>query len=148
MRYLTTYRNLFQVHEHFLPSTSHVSEVVEGQPVHHHADIEPETEVVETPVIAGPECGSRKRHGKQPSTLYKCDCGEVISRDDLKQGDGVIECNKAGCETRWVSVHQISTARHELLTTINIRCVRLDFKIQDWVCESCAASDNRRKRAK
>ena len=75
--------------------------------------------MVETPVIVGPERGSRKRCGKQPSTLYECDCGEVISRDDLKQGDGVIECNKAGCETRWVSVHQISTARHELLTAID-----------------------------
>ena len=117
MRITITY--IFQVHEHFLPSTSHVSKVVEGQPVHHHADIEPKTEVVETPVIAGPECRSHKHRGKQPSTLYECDCGEVILRDDLKQGDGVIECNKAGCETRWVSIHQISTARHELLTAIN-----------------------------
>ena len=82
-------------------------------------DIKPETEVVETPVIMGPERGSCKCHGKQPSTLYECNCGEVISRDDLKQGDGVIECNKAGCETQWVSVHQISTARHELLTAID-----------------------------
>ena len=73
--------------------------------------------MVETPVIAGPERRSRKRRGKQPSTLYECDCGKVISRDDLKQGDGAIECNKAGCETR--SVHQISTARHELLTAID-----------------------------
>jgi len=80
MRYLTTYRNLFQVHEHFLPSTSHVAEVVEGQPVHYRADIEPKTEVVETPVIVEPECRSHKRCGKQPSTLYECNCGEVISR--------------------------------------------------------------------
>ena len=27
-----------------------------------------------------------------------------------------------------------------------MKCVRLDFKIQNWVCESCAASDSRKKR--
>ena len=26
-----------------------------------------------------------------------------------------------------------------------MKCVRLDFKIQNWVCESCAASDSRKK---
>ena len=27
----------------------------------------------------------------------------------------------------------------------HMKCVRLDFKIQNWVCESCTASDSRRK---
>ena len=47
--------------------------------------------------------GSRKRRGKHPSTLYECDCGEIITESDIERGEGLIECNKAGCETRWVS---------------------------------------------
>jgi hypothetical protein len=57
----------------------------------YRADIK--TEVVEISDIAELERGSRKRCviSKQPSTtLYECDCGEVISRGDLKQGDAVI----------------------------------------------------------
>ena len=50
--------------------------------------------------------GSRKRCRKHPSTLYECDCGEIIiiiTESDIERGEGLIECNKAGCETGWVS---------------------------------------------
>ena len=47
--------------------------------------------------------GSRKRRGKHPTTLYECDCGEIISGSDVERGEGLVECNKAGCETQWVS---------------------------------------------
>ena len=47
--------------------------------------------------------GNRKRCGKHPTTLYECDCGEVISGGEVEEGEGLIECNKAGCEMRWVS---------------------------------------------
>ena len=48
--------------------------------------------------------GNRKRRGKHPVTLYECDCGEIISGSEVERGEGLIECNKAGCETRWVSL--------------------------------------------
>ena len=44
--------------------------------------------------------------GKHPVTLYECDCREIILGSEvetLERGEGFIECNKAGCETRWVS---------------------------------------------
>ena len=47
--------------------------------------------------------GNQKRCGKHPTTLYECDCREVILGGEVEQGEGLIECNKAGCETRWVS---------------------------------------------
>ena len=47
--------------------------------------------------------GSQKRCRKHPSTLYKCDCGKIITESDIKHGEGLIKCNKAGCEMRWVS---------------------------------------------
>ena len=31
------------------------------------------------------------------------DCGEIITESDIERGEGLIKCNKAGCETRWVS---------------------------------------------
>ena len=48
--------------------------------------------------------GSRKRRRKHPNTLYKCDCGENISGSEVEQGEGLVECNKAGCESEWVSL--------------------------------------------
>ena len=48
--------------------------------------------------------GSRKRRGKHLTTLYECDCGENISGSEVEQSEGLVECNKAGCETRWVSL--------------------------------------------
>ena len=48
--------------------------------------------------------GSRKRRTKHPTTLYKCNCGENISGSEVEQGEGLVEYNKAGCETRWVSL--------------------------------------------
>jgi len=33
----------------------------------------------------------------------ECDCGEVILGGKVEQGEGLIECNKIGCETRWVN---------------------------------------------
>ena len=48
--------------------------------------------------------GNRKRRGKHPVTLCECDCGEIISGSEVERGEGFIECNKAGCETRWVSL--------------------------------------------
>jgi hypothetical protein len=47
--------------------------------------------------------GNRKRRAKHPTRLYECDCGEVISGGEIERGEGLIECKKAGCETRWVS---------------------------------------------
>ena len=44
---------------------------------HHYVDIEPKTEVVETPVIMELEHRSRKHHGKQLSTLYECDLASL-----------------------------------------------------------------------
>ena len=44
---------------------------------------------------------SWKRCGKHPTTLY---CGENISGSEVEQGEGLVKCNKAGCETRWLSL--------------------------------------------
>jgi hypothetical protein len=62
--------------------------------------------------------GSRKRRRRHPTTLYECDCGEIIPGGDVERGDGLIECNKAGCETRWVSP-QRSVQKNRLLLTIH-----------------------------
>lgn len=48
--------------------------------------------------------GSQNQCGKHPTTLYECDCREIISGSEVEQGEGLVECNKAGCETRWVSL--------------------------------------------
>ena len=42
--------------------------------------------------------GNRKRRGKHLTTLYECDCREVILGGEVEEGEGLIECNKAGCE--------------------------------------------------
>jgi len=47
--------------------------------------------------------GNRKQHGKHPTTLYECDCREVILDGEVEWSKGLIECNKVGCETGWVS---------------------------------------------
>ena len=73
-----------------------------------------ETELAEEPAMTEGR-GSRKRRGKHPTTLYECDCGEVISGGEVEHGEGLIECNKAGCETQWVSLQrdvEISTVTH------------------------------------
>ena len=59
-------------------------------------------EVAEVPAATEGR-GSRKRRGKHPTMLYECDCGEVILGGEVERGEGLIECNKIGCETRWVS---------------------------------------------
>ena len=64
-----------------------------------------ETELVKEPAMTEGR-GSWKRRGKHPTTLYECDCGEIISGGEVEDGEGLIECNKAGCETRWVSLQR------------------------------------------
>ena len=59
-------------------------------------------ELAEVPITTEGR-GNQKRRGKHPTTLYECDCGEVISGGEVEEGEGLIECNKAGCEMRWVS---------------------------------------------
>ena len=92
---------------------------------------------------------------KHPVTLYECDCGEIILRSEvqtLERGEGFIECNKAGCETlgKWhkssVSVLKMRWTHHPL--QFHMECVRLEFSVQNWVCESCVASDSHRKQQK
>ena len=74
------------------------------------------TELAEEPAMTEPEGrGSRKRRGKHPTMLYECDCREVISGSEVEHGEGLIECNKAGCETQWVSLQrdvEILTVTH------------------------------------
>jgi len=85
-------------------------EYVRNSGVDTHADSGPSVQTVGmletvTEVPATDEGrGSRKRRGKHPTTLYECDCGEIISGSEVERGEGLIECNKAGCETRWVSL--------------------------------------------
>jgi hypothetical protein len=43
----------------------------------------------------------RKRVRREADALNGCLCGKVL--DDLTDLDGVLKCNQAGCETRWVS---------------------------------------------
>jgi len=74
------------------------------------------TELAEEPAMTEPEGrGSRKRRGKHPTMLYECDCREAISGSEVEHGEGLIECNKAGCETQWVSLQhdvEILTVTH------------------------------------
>lgn len=88
------------------PSGPHIQgETVENLRVH----IEP-TSTASAQTVSNEEVptitegwGGRKRRVKHPTRLYECDCREIISHGELEQGEGVIECNKSGCEMRWVS---------------------------------------------
>lgn len=47
--------------------------------------------------------GRQTRKRKNAAIIYDCICGEVVSQDDIQRRNGVIECRRPGCETRWVS---------------------------------------------
>ena len=67
--------------------------------LNHSIEIVCEPEVTDIPpVMEG--WGGQKHYGKHPSTLYECDCREIIIWNEIEQGNGLIKCNKAGCETR------------------------------------------------
>lgn len=90
------------------PNPLEIEEVIRDPAIDISLDLNRSIEIVREPEVTDiPPVmegrGGRKRHGKHPSTLYECDCGEIITRNEIEQGDGLIECNKAGCETRWVS---------------------------------------------
>lgn len=53
------------------------------------AQTERETELAEEPAMTEGR-GSRKRRGKHPTTLYECDCGEVIPGSEVEHGEGLI----------------------------------------------------------
>ena len=113
-------------YQHSLPSPKPTSnpnnkrEVVQRPGVSINVDSSPfaqtvcKTELTEEPAMTEGR-GSQKRQGKHPTTLYECDCGEVISGGEVECGEGLIECNKAGCETRWVSLQ----CGVEMLTVIH-----------------------------
>ncbi|KDR66759.1 hypothetical protein GALMADRAFT_80522 [Galerina marginata CBS 339.88] len=72
---------------------------------------------------------TRKRRSR--AVVYECICGESVSRQDIEAGGRVIECNKAGCETRW----------------FHLDCVELEYAVNNWKCQSCQVADDRpRKR--
>jgi hypothetical protein len=44
--------------------------------------------------------------------LSVCTCGESISDEEVAAHQGIIQCKKAGCETKWVSKHLLVVAAH------------------------------------
>jgi len=63
-------------------------EVIRDPGVDIHPDLNPpaktvcKPEVTDIPLKVTEGRGSRKRHGKHPSTLYECDCGEIITMSE------------------------------------------------------------------
>lgn len=73
---------------------------------HRYLNPSPVSETVHNPEITDIQLvmegwASWKYCGKHPYTLYKCDCGEIITANKIEQDKGLIECYKVGCETRW-----------------------------------------------
>jgi len=76
---------------------------------------------VDTPETrAGRKWKTRDLH----SILAVCTCGQAVSEDEILQNRDIIMCQRAGCEMGWY----------------HLRCVRLEYSINGWICEACEAS--------
>ncbi|KAJ6477241.1 GMC oxidoreductase-domain-containing protein [Mycena vulgaris] len=64
--------------------------------------------------------GKRKVKPRAIGTLSECLCGDKLSGSS----EGVIQCNRNGCETGWY----------------HLDCVHVEATIRSWTCAACASS--------
>ena len=80
----------------------------------------------------------RVRRAQDFALLSECICGEVVSSEEVLANLEVIQCKRAGCETKWVSVlifAVIFIYSHNL--QYHLACVGLEYPIHSWTCDAC-----------
>lgn len=57
----------------------------------------------------------RVRCARDFAMLSICTCGESITDEEVAAHQGIIQCKKAGCETKWVSTYTGSCSQPPLI---------------------------------